>query len=373
MFAPTEYLRWVIRLYGTAPYDLAASGMKPATMAELGLPASLEDPSAWGTLRARIAEHNGVPLDEAVPTLGTTHALFAAYAALVSPGDEVLLESPSYEPMWRIPEGLGARVHRFVRPPAERFALDPERVAAAITARTRVVAITNLHNPGGVRASDEAMRAIAGIAAAHGAHLLVDEVYAAFDDLALPGGGGRAVWRGSARHLAPNVVVASSLTKGYGLGNHRIGWVLAPPAVASRAADAVVSTLGHAPLPHACLGVHAFDRLEALAARARDDLRGKREAVAAWLATRPDLAWSAPTAGLFGFVTPRVAAGAEPRDLVPVIERGALEHGVLVAPGAFFGAPEGFRLAWSIDRARLAAALERLERVFPAPGAAARG
>jgi aspartate/methionine/tyrosine aminotransferase len=367
MFAPTEYLRWVMRLHGTAEYDLATSGMRPVNLAELGLPASLEDPSAWRTLRARIAAHNLVSLEEAVPTMGTTHALWTAYSALLSPGDEVLIEEPTYEPMWRIAEGVGARVVRFARPPEEGFALDPSRVAAAMTDRTRLVVIANLHNPGGVRASDEAIREVALIAAARGAHLLVDEVYAAFDALAAPDpdGSGRASWRGSARLLGPNVVVASSLTKGYGLGAHRIGWVLAPPDVAARCDDALLSNLGHAPLAYPCFAVHAFDRLAALAERAREDLRGKRETVAAWVAARPELAWSAPTAGLFGFVT--VTTRGRDEDLRPLLERGAREHGVLVAPGVFFGVPRGFRLAWALDRARLPGALERLGRVLSLP------
>jgi aspartate/methionine/tyrosine aminotransferase len=364
MFAPTEYLRWAMRLHGTAEYDLATSGMRPVPLTELGMPASLEDPVAWRTLRACIASYNGVPPEEAVPTLGTTHALWTAYSALLSPGDEVLVEQPTYEPMWRIAEGLGARVVRFARPPAERFALDPSRVAAAITDRTRLVVVSNLHNPGGVRAGDDTLREVAQIAAARGAHLLVDEVYAPFDDLASPEAddSGRASWAGSARRLGANVVVASSLTKGYGLGAHRIGWVLGPPDVASRAEDALVSNFGHVPLAYPSFAVHAFDRLAALAARARDDLRGKRDTVAAWVAARPDLEWSAPTSGLFGFVT--VTRGAPDLDLRPLLERGARDHGVLVVPGVFFGVPRGFRLAWALDRARLPEALDRLGQVL---------
>jgi aspartate/methionine/tyrosine aminotransferase len=357
MFAPTRYLNWAVQHYGQVPFDLASSGMTTLPLAELGLPSSLDDVSAHAKLGARIAAHNAVTADEAVATLGTSHALWTAYASLLSPGDDLLLEDPSYEPMWRIAEGMGVNVVRFARPVEQRCALDPARVAAAMTPRTRLVAISNLHNPSGARASDDALREVARIAAANGAHFLVDEVYAPFDELV----GADGVWPGSARRLAPNIVTTSSLTKCYGLGEQRIGWMLAPPAIIARARDALRANFGHAPLPSVCIGVHAFDNVAELAARARAKLAGKRALVEAWVAARHDITWSAPASGLFGLAT-----FARPDDITERIERGAKVHGVLVAAGAFFGVPNGFRLSWSIDRAKLADALDRLSRVFPA-------
>src|SRR5208283_2088729 len=117
-------------------------------------PEALDDPAGWGALEAAIARYNDVSTVEAIAALGTTHALWLAYACLTSPGDEVLVESPGYEPVSRIAEGMGLSVRQFERPATERFALDPDRVARSLAAGTRVVAVTNLHNPGGVRASD---------------------------------------------------------------------------------------------------------------------------------------------------------------------------------------------------------------------------
>jgi aspartate/methionine/tyrosine aminotransferase len=354
MFAPTAYLRWAMRFYGRVAFDLASSGMSAAPLAMLEPLPKLDDPEAWHRLRARIAAYNHVTGAEVIPALGTTHALWTAYTALLQPGDEALVEEPTYEPMTRIPEGLGAKVVRFTRPPEERFALDPDRVARAITPRTRVVAITNLHNPGGVRAPDDALRAIARVAEAHGAHLLVDEVYAPMDAMC----DARGTWSGSARGLGANVVAVSSLTKVYGLGPHRLGWMLGPPEIVTRAEDAQTSNLGHMPFSWAALGEAAFARLPAIAERARATLGNKRERVQAWIAAHPDLAWSAPSEGLFGFAVDRRG-----RDLAEIIERGAVEHGVLVAPGSFFGL-RGFRLAWSIDANKLDEGLERLARVI---------
>jgi aspartate/methionine/tyrosine aminotransferase len=357
MFRPTRYLTWARRFYGQVPFDLATSGMALVSREELGAPkAALDDPAGWGNLRAAIAAYNGVPRDEAVATLGTTHALWLAYATLLSPGDDVLVESPAYEPLVRIAEGVGANVVHFERAANGGYAIDPARVAAAMTPRTRVIAVTNLHNPSGVRTSDITLRELARIAESRGAYLLVDEVYAPFDALTDSAG----VFHGSARKLGGNVVTTSSLTKCYGLGNERFGWMLAPADIALRAEDAITASCGMLPLSHAHLGAHAFARVASLADRARSLLGGKRERVAAWVASRPELTWSAPREGLFGLVTTSRAG-----DLTALIEHAAKEEGVLVAAGAFFGVPNGFRLAWSIADEKLDEALARLGRVLP--------
>jgi aspartate/methionine/tyrosine aminotransferase len=167
-------------------------------------------------------------------------------------------------------------------------------------------------------------------------------------------------WAGSARHLASNVIAVSSLTKVYGLGAHRIGWMLAPPEVILRGEHAQIANLGHAPFSWSAIGIAAFDHLPGLAARARAILAGKRARVGSWVASRPYLTWSAPAEGLFGF-----AVDTRGGDLTEAIERGARERGVLVAAGSFFGVPNGFRLAWSIDGEKLDDGLERLGRALP--------
>ena len=338
MFAPVRYIEWALKFYGKVPLDLASSGIPTASWSELGVPEPiLDDPSAYASFRETIALYNDVPRGEVVPALGTSHAVFLAYAAMLSPGDEVLVESPGYEPLTRTAEGLGATVRTFERLAADGFAISPERVAAAVTSRTRVIVVTNLHNPTGVRTSDDTLRELAKIAEARGAYLLVDEVYAPFD--ALPEDG---VFGGSARKLAPNVVAVSSLTKCYGLGIHRIGWVLGPPEIVERAETAVIATCGHLPLSHAARGAVAVANVGRLSVRAKGLLAGKRDIAARWASTIPRASWSAPSSGLFGLVT---LEGAP--DLLPRIESWANEHGLLVGAGSFFGVPNGFRLSWA--------------------------
>ena len=352
MFAPVRYIEWATKFYGKIDLDLATSGIPYASWSELGVPEpDLDDLASYERFREALAVYNDVPVADVVPALGTSHAVFLAYASMLSPGDEVLVETPGYEPLTRTAEGLGAIVRTYERRASEGFAVSPERVAAAVTPRTRVIVVTNLHNPTGVRTSDAILRELAAIAEARGAYLLVDEVYAPFDELPEDG-----VFRTSARKLGANVVAVSSLTKCYGLGMHRLGWVLGPPEIVARANTAIVASCGHLPLSHAARGAVAAKNIGKLAKRAKAILAGKRELAAAWAAKLPNATWSAPASGLFGLVTLEGAG-----DLLPKIESWATNHGVLVGAGGFFGVPNGFRLSWaSLEKGKFERALEEL-------------
>lgn len=353
MFAPMRYIPWALRFYGKVPFDLASSGIPFCSADEMRIlaervdPASFVDRSNEEGLSSAIATYVGRPRSEIVPALGTTHALFLAYAAMLSPGDEILVEDPGYEPLFRVAEGLGASARTFPRREADRFAVDPEIVAARMGPKTRAIVVSNLHNPSGVRIPNDVLLDLARIAEARGAYLVVDEVYGAFDDLLDPK---------SARHVADNVVTVSSLTKCYGLGMHRVGWLLGPPEIALRAQDAALSTFIHLPSTHAAFGIAAFAQLSHFAERARAIVGEKRRVAERWIGSFPEARWSAPAAGLFGLVS---LPGRE--DLLPSIERLAETAGVLVGAGRFFGAPHAFRLSWaSCDEGRFEEGLARL-------------
>lgn len=352
----TKYLTWANRYFGTVTHNLARAGARPLALRDLGIPAVLDDPGAWAELRGRIARYNAVDAGDVVPALGTTHALWLAFAALVRPGDDVLVEHPAYEPLWRIPEGMGANIRRFERRLERGFAVGADAIAAQLTPRTRVVVMTSPHNPTGARACPETLREIAAHCARAGATLLVDEVFAPYGSIL----GSDGVWGASSRRLAPNIVAVSGLSKAYGLGALRVGWLAADPAVARRAEHALQSNLCDPPLAQACLAVHAFSQLHAISLARESHFRPElRAVVGRWIAARPQLAWHEPEHGPYGFVNVRGAA-----DLTAAIERGAERHDVLVAPGSFFGVPGSFRLGWAVDPQLLPEALERLDRVL---------
>src|SRR5215813_6570604 len=225
----SKYMEWA-KTRSKARFTLATSGIDSYPLAEL--PVTIEDleisgPSFYGypPLVKAIAERHGVPPESVVAATGTSGSNHLAMATLIQPGDEVLIETPTYELIVSTALYLGARVRRFERSFENGFRLDPERIERTIGNSTKLVVVTNLHNPSGAFTDESTLREIGQIARKAGARVLVDEVYldAAFD-----------LAPRTSFHLGDHFIVTSSLTKVYGLSGLRCGWILAAPELAER-------------------------------------------------------------------------------------------------------------------------------------------
>ena len=355
LLPPIAYLAWARRFYGQVDCDLATSGVRTIacdTIAALAgsAPPRPDDAGAPARFRSAIAARYGVPEGEVVPCLGTSGALFTTYAAALAPGDEVLVESPTYEPMAAVARGLGLAVRSFARRPD--FGVDPEAVLAALGPATRVVTLADPHNPSGVCLGDEVLAALARALDARGVALLVDEVYR---ERVTPGR--------TARRHGPNVWAVSSLTKCFGLGWARAGWAILPEAIAAHAGDVNAHVAGELPPAHAAHGAWALGAVEALAREVERRQVGSLEHVEAFLRRHAGaVAWSQPAPGVsFGVISARDPARAWSR---ATLEAGIASERVIVAPGEFFGAPGAVRVSFTAPADVVRDGLERLERVL---------
>jgi aspartate/methionine/tyrosine aminotransferase len=329
----SAYLEWA-KLRSSAKYNLATSGLDGYPLAKLPVKIENLEISAPGTygyppLQERLAKRSGVPPECIVAATGTSMANHLALAALLDPGDEILIEQPAYEPLLSVAEYLGARIRRFPRRFEAGFQLDPREIERAMTPHTRIIVVTNLHNPSGARASDSTLRLIGEIAQSRGAYVLVDEVYleACFDPAAR-----------SAFHLGPNFIVTSSLTKAFGLSGLRCGWIFAPAALAERMWR-LNDLFGVIPAhPAELLSVIALDHLDEIAAYARSCIDANRAVLTRFLNSRKDLIAIRHEAGTVAF--PHFAAGRV--DVLCQLLRDKYETSVV--PGRFFEMPEHFRI-----------------------------
>lgn len=349
------YMAWS-KLRPPPRYDLAGSNLLGCTLDDLPGAGDIElngpNSEGWPPLVEAIASRYGVGTDQVATAGGCSGANFIAFAAVLERGDEVVVERPGYDPLVGALELLGARVVRFDRRWEDRWAVDPERVRAAMTARTRLVVLTSPHNPTGVLVAPDALDRVAADAASLGARVLVDEVYldAVFENRPAPA---------ATRHEA--CVTTNSLTKSYGLAGLRAGWVLAQPDVAraARRVRDVVDVCGAVPPER--LATLAFHRLDSLAERARGIIQPNAERVARFVASRSDLEWVPPDGGTIAF--PRIGGLRDTRALAAAL---LAQFGTAVVPGSFFDAPEHIRIAFGADPATVSAGLETLGRALDA-------
>ncbi len=351
----SPYMEWA-KTRAAARFGLAASAVASVGPGEFPLPIDGGDftgPSfyGWPPLQEALATHLRVPSRRIVHTVGTSLANHLALAVLADPGDAVLVEHPTYGLIGDTARFLGLEVVRFDRDPARGGVPDPDEIASRMTPRTRVVVVTNLHNPTSAALDPVLLRHIAGIVGERGAWLLVDEVYldAAF-----------AEPLSSACDLSPNVVVTSSLTKVYGLPGLRCGWIVAPEEVADAAWR--LTDLFHVVPSHAAerQSVLALARADVLRQRAHGLLATNHALFGSFLASRPELECVPPAGGTVVF--PRLREGS-----VEALARALREHHeTSVVPGGFFGSPDHFRIGVGIATATLTEGLDRIGRVLDA-------
>ena len=322
------------KLHSGAKYNLATSGIASYPLSEL--PVSITDleingPDIYGypPLQERLARYNGAPPECIFAAAGTSFANHMAMAACFNPGDEVLIEHPTYELLESTAIYLGAKIRRFERRFETGFRIDPAEVERQITPHTRLIILTNLHNPSGAYADEATMRAVGEIAKSRGARVLVDEVYLEtfYGKRPRP-----------AFHFGDQFLVSSSLTKGFGLSGVRCGWVLADQEIVHRMwriNDLYAATPAY---PAVLISVIALDHLDKVAARAKQLLEQNRLALNAFLNSRTDLDFYRPEQGTIVF--PKLRSG-EVDGFVRLLRD---KYETSVVPGVYFDMPQYFRI-----------------------------
>jgi aspartate/methionine/tyrosine aminotransferase len=353
----SPYMEWA-KTRSHARFNLAVSGILNVSFAEFPLQAEsleLTAPGGYGyePLLQRIARHTGVPENCVVTATGTSLANHLAMAAVLDPGDEVLMELPVYGPMLDVAEYLGARIKRIPRRLENNFAVDLQDIVNSITSNTRLIVLTNLHNPSSALIPADTVRAIGELALRARVHVLIDEVY-----LEMLFGQDAPFCFPIGLSLASSnenpFIVTSSLTKVYGLSGLRCGWVLASPDMVKRIW--LLNDLFAASPVHSAehMSVMAIDHLELFRQRSQKLLSANRALLDSFLDSRTDLECFCPPAG--SVVFPKLFRG-DPQSFFQLLRE---KYETTVVPGEFFEMPQHFRLGISGETEILRAGLERL-------------
>jgi aspartate/methionine/tyrosine aminotransferase len=307
--------------------------------------------SAYGyeRLQRAIAQKCGVDPDCVVAAAGTSMANHLAMAALIDPGDEVLIEHPTYELLVAAASYLGAELRTFARREENGYALDPAEIRRVLSPKTKLIVLTNLHNPSSVLTPDSVLREVGDLARSVGAHVLVDEVYL------------DAVYEKTPRtsyHLGPEFIVTNSLTKVYGVSGLRCGWILAQPDLA-RAMWRLNDLYGSIPAhPAELLSVVAFQHLPAIRERARKILDADRVLLNDFLTRQSAVSAVRTEFGTTSFL--RLKNG----DAELFLQRLRTEYETSGVPGRFFGMPNHFRIGMGVNTEMFGEGLRRIAQAL---------
>ena len=277
------YMFWAHAESFRSPYCLAQSGMPLPAGEWLALDATevLAHPGmeAQPALEARLAELFGLSPGRVLATMGATGAQHLCAARWFDAESRVAVEQPSYEALRALSRRSAARVYAVERELESGWTLDPGRVEALAAADPKPLhlVLTNPHNPSGALLDAATLRALARAIEPSGGVLVCNEAYMEYatnED------------RVHAATLAPNAVSIGTLTKAYGLGPLRLGWVLLGEdleAERERLLDLAHLTWLEPPTASLVLARRALDRLPELIRPVRED-RGHQSPASAALA-----------------------------------------------------------------------------------------
>jgi aspartate/methionine/tyrosine aminotransferase len=351
--AGSPYLHW-FKQQSAVGFNLAASGVANYPLSELGV--KIEDLEINGPnnsygyqpLLEAIAQRYRVPQQCVVTAMGTSLANYLALAVATEPGDEIVVEQPTYDPLLAVAQYLGLEIKRFRRPPEQDFRVDLDDLQRNLSRKTRLIVMCNLHNPSCALAPDSTLHEIAALARDAGAHVMVDEVYREMLYEAEPQ---------TAFHVDPErFIITNSLTKAYGVSGLRCGWVLAPRELAARMWRIHdLHSVTYAYLSE-LLSVVAFEKLPHIASRMKTMLDENRRLLREFLEQRADLDYFWPEHGTVVF--PRLKSGNV--DALCDFLRDEFETAVV--PGRFFECPDRFRIGVGVATESVRAALPQLGR-----------
>jgi aspartate/methionine/tyrosine aminotransferase len=352
----SDYMHWS-KTQSRARFNLATSGVVPFPVRELPMDLNyleIDGTNDYGyaPLQQAIAGHYGVDPECVVESAGTSMANHLAMAAIIEPGDQVLIEHPAYGPILDVAHYLQANVRRFPRAEENGWAIDPKEVRRNITPKTRLVVITNLHNPTSALTSEAVLREIGDIARSIGAFVLVDEVYL------------DAVYEGTPRpsfHLGPQFVVTSSLTKVYGVSGLRCGWILAQPDLAwkmRRLNDLYSATPVY---PGELLSVAAFQHLNLLREKARRIVDADRQLLRDFLREQSNICAVWTNWGTTSFVRLSRSRGSNTDRF---LEQLRAKFDTSAVPGRFFEMPDHFRIGMGVNTEMFGEGLNRIGRAL---------
>jgi aspartate/methionine/tyrosine aminotransferase len=350
-FNKVEYIEWFKRK-PKATYDLCRSGVENISMKDLMIDFdSLEisgehDGYGYSPLIASVASKYKTSPDSIILTQGASHAIFVVCAALIDKG-EVIVEKPVYGPLVDVPEALGARIIFSDRQFTGKYRFESGKISLLVSSNTQLILLTNPHNPSGVYLTDSDLSEIIDVSEKYNIPVIIDEIYLDF----LEDSDER-----SSFGLSKNIIVISSLTKVYGLGGLRCGWIAAHPDLIRVMRPLIDYTIVEGVFPGEQISAQVFSQIEEIKAKKQKRLAENIQLMREFFLGEKNLTWIEPPGGVICF--PKIEADVSGDDLASILKD---KYDTAIVPGSFFRAPQHIRLGFDLEKELLKKALGNIQ------------
>ena len=312
---------------------------------------------------AKLRRDNGLEYEPAdvVVSCGAKHTLYNVFVALLDPGDEVIVPSPywvSYPEQARLLDGVPVPV---ATREATGFDLDPDAIAAAVTAKTKLVVLNSPNNPTGAVFSPATLEAVARLAVERNLWVISDECYEALTFE------GRHVSIASfGPEIKARTVVVNTCSKAYAMTGWRIGFAAGPRAIIRAMTDVQSQVTSNPSSIAQWAAVEALTGRQDEVAKMAGEFDRRRRLVVDGLNALPGVRCVMPkgafyafanVSGLFGKHRPGGAPLGGSTDVAGFLLD---EARVAVVPGADFGSDAHIRMSYATSAALITEGLARM-------------
>jgi aspartate/methionine/tyrosine aminotransferase len=328
------------------------AGLERLTRGDMGYTAN----AGLARLRTLIAERHALPNaktgDHVVVTCGAQEAIFAAMAALLDPGDELVLPDPIFPGYAMAAALLGVTCRTVTRYAANGFRLRSKDVENALTPQTKMVVVNSPCNPTGAIDTPEECQQLAELAERRGLAILSDEIYSDLNYTGRP--------FVSPANFGDRTIVISGLSKNCAMTGFRLGYLVAPIhyVAALTRAHAIATTCAPTLAQH--MGEFVFEHPEWLTRSLPVYAQRRANALDAMRTNLPQIRCIEPE-GAFYLFADFSDYTTDSLDFAMHILR---EADVITSPGAAFGeaAPGWLRLSYAGEMETFTEGVVRIAR-----------
>lgn len=295
-------------------------------------------------------------LDQILVTPGGNTGIFLTLAAVLNPGDEIIMPNPSFPTYWLSAYYLGAK-QKFVHAKEENeFRLSPDDILEQVTDKTKLIVINSPQNPTGAVTKRNELEEIAEVAAEKDIFILSDEIYSKmlYDE---------THYSCSVKDQAKErTILLDGMAKAYAMTGWRLGYLVGPAPVIDKACQFVVTSYSCVPPFIQRAGIAALKGDQSFIQRNMEVFRKRRDAIVKGLNSLPKVSCVTPQGAFYAFPNIKETGMSS----IELADKLLNETGVACLPGPAFGDKgEGFlRFSYAISLEIINEAIERMRPFF---------
>jgi aspartate aminotransferase len=295
--------------------------------------------------------------DEVIVNNGAKHSLFLAVAALVNPGDEVIIPTPYWVTYCEQPRIVGGEPVIVETQAANGLKLTADEFRAAVTPRTRMLFLCSPSNPSGAVYTREELESLAAVAVEHEVYVLSDEIYE------------KLIYDGAEHHsiaaCSPEAkefsIVVNGVSKAYSMTGWRIGYTGASEEIIAGMNKVQSQEVSHPSSMAQKAAVEALDGPQESVEEMRQAFDARRRYMVERLNAIGGVECTLPSGAFYAYPDVSAYYGSQVCDSVALCEYLLEEAKVACVPGAGFGTYEHIRLSYATSLDLLEKALDRVE------------